>query len=98
MLSAKFFEFIQHKFPSVYCWNKRIKHVFLLDFEVKGHSILFENIKRQDGNQQIHFIGVPVIIMGMKRLDCVHGMDPCISSKRKRMENKIKEVISVVLW
>ena len=67
---------------------------FLLDVEVKGHSILFEDIKRRDANQQIHFIGVP---FGMERLDCVHGVDSCISSKRKRMENKIKEVIFVVL-
>ena len=70
--------------------------VFLLDVELKGHSILFEDIKRRDANQQIHFIGVPFIIMGMKRLDCVHGVDRCISSKRKRMENKIEEVIFVV--
>ena len=26
--------------------------------------------------------------MGMKQLDCVHGVDRCISSKRNRMENK----------
>ena len=71
-------------------------NVFLLDVEPKGHSILFEDIKRRDANQQIHFIGVPFIIMGMRQLDCVHGMDRCISSKRKRMENKIKEVIFVV--
>ena len=71
--------------------------VFLLDVELKGHSILFENIKRRDANQKIHFIGVPFIIMGMKRLDCVHGVDRCISSKRKGMENKVKEVRYVVL-
>ena len=71
--------------------------VFLLDVELKGHSILFEDIKRRDANQQIHFIGVPFIIMGMKRLDCAHGVDRCISSKRKRMENKVKEVRYVVL-
>ena len=71
--------------------------VFLLDVELKGHSMLFEDIKRRDANQQIHFIGVPFIIMGMKRLDCVHGVDRCISSKRKRMKNKVKEVRYVVL-
>ena len=71
--------------------------VFLLDVELKGHSILFEYIKRRDANQQIHFIGVRFIIMGMKRLDCVHGVDCCISSKRKRLENKIKEMIFAVL-
>ena len=71
--------------------------VFLLDVELKGHSILFEDIKRRDAKQQIHFIGVPFIIMGMKRLDCVYGVDRCISSKRKRMGNKVKEVRYVVL-
>ena len=71
--------------------------VFLLDVELKGHSMLFEDIKRRDANQQIHFIGVPFIIMSMKRLDCVHGVDRCISSKRKRMKNKVKEVRYVVL-
>ena len=70
--------------------------VFLLDVELKRHSILFEDIKRRDVNKQIHFIGVTFIIMGMKRLDCVHGVDRCISSKRKRMENKVKEVRYVV--
>ena len=71
--------------------------VFLSDVELKGHAILFEDIKRRDANQQIHFVGVPFIIMGMKQLDCVHGVNGCISSKRKRMENKIKEVIFAVL-
>ena len=71
--------------------------IFLLDVELEGHSILFEDVKPRDANQQIHFIGVPFIVMGVKRLDCVHGVDRCISSKRKRMENKIKEVIFVVL-
>ena len=30
--------------------------------------------------------------MGMKRLDYAHGVDRCISSKKKRTENKIKQV------
>ena len=41
-------------------------NVLLLDVELKGHSILLEDIKRRDANQHIHFIGVPFIIMGMK--------------------------------
>ena len=69
--------------------------VFLLDVELNGHSILFEDIKGTDTNQQIHFISVPFIIMSMKRLDYVHGVDRCISSMK--MENKIKEVIKYVL-
>ena len=70
-----------------------IIEICLLDVELKGHHILFEDVKRRDGNQQIHFIGVPFIIMDMKQLDSVDGADRCISSKWKRMENKIKDVI-----
>ena len=44
--------------------------VFLLDVEVKGHSILFEDMKRRVTNQQIHFIGASFIIMGMKLRPC----------------------------
>ena len=64
--------------------------VFLLEVELNGHSILFEDIKRRDANQQNHFVGVPLIVMDMKQLDCVRGVNRCISSKRKGMESKIK--------
>ena len=33
----------------------------------------------------------------MKRLDCVHDVDRCISSKGKRMENKIKSAFFAIL-
>ena len=72
-------------------------NVFLSGVELKGHSILFEDIKRRDVNQQIHFINVPFIMIGMKRLDCVYGVDRCISSIGKRMEHKIKEVMIFVV-
>ena len=65
---------------------------FNLDVDIKGHEILFEDIKRGHSARQIHFTGVPFIIMGMKRLDCAHGLDHCVSSKKKRTENKIKQV------
>ena len=65
---------------------------FNLDVDVKGHAILFEDIKRGHSARQIYFTGVPFIIMGMKRLDCAHGVDHCVSSKKKRSENKIKHV------
>ena len=64
---------------------------FNLDVDIKGHAILLEYIKRGHSAWQIHFTGVP-IIMGMKRLDCAHGVDRCISSKKKRTGNKIKQV------
>ena len=65
---------------------------FNLDVDIKGHAILFEDIKRGHSARQIHFTGIPFIIMGMKRLDCVHGVDRCVSSKKKRTENKMKQV------
>ena len=40
--------------------------VFILDVEIKGHSILFEDVKRRGANQQIQFIGVEFIKMCMK--------------------------------
>ena len=63
-------------------------HAFLLHIELKGHSTLFEDINRRDTNLQIHFIVVPFIIIEMKRLNCVHGVDRSISSKKKTMGNK----------
>ena len=42
--------------------------VFFFICWAKGYSILFEGIKRRDADQQIHFIVVPFIITGMKRL------------------------------
>ena len=65
---------------------------FNLDVDIKGHAILFEDIKRGHSARQIHFTGVPFIIMGMKRLDCAHGVDRCVSSKKNRTENKITQV------
>ena len=63
-----------------------------LHIDIKGHAILFEEIKRGHSAQQIHFIGVPFIGMGMKRLDCGHDIDRCASSKKKRTKNEIKQV------
>ena len=64
----------------------------VLDIDIKDHGILFDDRKRGHSVRQIHFTGVPFIIMGMEQLDCAYGVDRCISSKKKRMENKIKQV------
>ena len=70
-----------------------------LYIDVKGHAILFEEIKRGHSARQIHFTSVPFIVMAMKRLDCGHDVDRCVSSKKKRTENKIKlvKVFSICL-
>ena len=49
-------------------------------------------MKRKGSTQQIPFTGVPFVILGMKRLDYSHGVDRCTSTKKKRLERKIKKV------
>lgn len=66
----------------------------ILDVSIESRKILFEDISKEGVEKQIVFTGVPFIIMGMKRLDCTHGVDRCISTKLKRKEKKMKEVIS----
>ena len=58
------------------------------DVELKRHSILFESIKRRTFIQQIYFIGIPFVIIGMKRLDCVYGVDCSIFSHKKENEKE----------
>ena len=62
---------------------------FNLDVDIKGHAILLEDIKRGHSARQIHFTDVPFIIMGTKRLDCAHGVDLCVSSKKKNRKTKL---------
>ena len=57
-----------------------------------GHAILFEDVKRKDATQHFLFTWVPFVILDMKRLDCTHGVDRCTSTKKKRIEKKIKQV------
>ena len=56
---------------------------FVLDVDIRGHAILFEDVKRGLSVRQTYFIGVPLVIMGMKRLDCARGVDRCVWSKKK---------------
>ena len=50
--------------------------------------MLFEDVKLKGSAQQIPFIGVSFVILGMKQLDCTHGVDRCTSIKKKRLEKK----------
>ena len=50
------------------------------------HAI--EDVKLKGSTQQIPFIGVSFVILGMKQLDCTHGVDRCTSIKKKRLEKK----------
>ena len=39
-------------------------------------------------SQQIPFTGVSSVILGMKPLDCTHGVDRCTSIREERLEKK----------
>ena len=65
---------------------------FLSDVIIDGHKILFEDIKREGTQQQIVFTGIPFVILGKKILDCSHGVDREISTKKKRRDAKVKQV------
>ena len=64
-----------------------------LEFNLKEHKILFEDIKSAHSLQQIRWSGNPFIIIGKKSLDCTHGVDHSLSKKQKIKENKIKEKV-----
>ena len=59
-----------------------------LDIYIDGHAMLFEDVKLKGSTQQIPFIGVSFVILGMKQLDCTHGVNRCTSIKKKRLEKK----------
>ena len=37
--------------------------------------MLFEDVKRKGSTQEILFTWFPFVFLGMKRLDCTHGVD-----------------------
>ena len=61
-----------------------------LDVNIDKHKILFEDVKRPDSSIQIPYTGIPFVILGKKNLDCTHGVDRCLSTKKKRLEAKFK--------
>ena len=65
---------------------------YITDFDIEGHKLLFEDLKREDSVNQIFFVGHPFIILGKKFMDCTHGVDHCVSTKKKLLEKKIKVV------
>ena len=56
---------------------------------------LFEDGQRKNSATQISFTGTPFIILGKKKLDSTHGVDRCISSKRKRLKAKLNKVCNI---
>ena len=49
-------------------------------------------MKRKGSTQQIPFTGFPFVILGTKRLDCTHEVDQYTSTRKKILEEKIKQV------
>ena len=59
--------------------------------DLKGHKILFEDIWRNGGEQQIKYDGTPLIVIGEKIYCCQFSQDKNVSTKRKQ-QNKRNEV------
>ncbi|XP_065667850.1 uncharacterized protein LOC136088115 [Hydra vulgaris] len=59
-------------------------------FKLTNHKLLFDDIKRSVRTPQIQFTGMLFIILGKKRLGCSSGVDRCISTKRKKVYEKLK--------
>jgi len=76
--------------------SKLIIFIFFKDVNIDGHKILFEDIQREGTHPQIKFTGIPFLILGKKDLDCSHGIDRDISTKKKRKEKKIQEVLYII--
>ena len=57
--------------------------------------MLFGDVQRKNSVTQIPFTETPFIILGKKKSGCAHGVDRCISSKRKRIQAKLNKVCNI---
>ena len=57
---------------------------------------MFQDIKRRNSTYQIPFTGIPFVIIGKKKTDCIHRVDRCISTKKRTLEEKIEKVRVIV--
>ena len=69
-----------------------------LEFDLKKHKVLFEDIKGAHSLQQIRWSGNLFIIIGKKSLDCTNGADNSLSKKQKITGNKIKGKVFPVFY
>ena len=67
-----------------------------IEFNLKGHKLLFEDRKCVGKERQITFSGIPFAILGTKCYDCIHGVDRAISRKRKQKEDQIKQKVCII--
>ena len=68
---------------------------FVVEVSIGKRKILFDDVQRKDSTTQIPFTGTPFIIIGKKKLDCTHGVDRCILSKRKCLQAKLSKVCKI---
>ena len=68
---------------------------FVVEVSIGKRKILFEDVQRKNSATQFPFTGTPIIILGKKNLDCTHGVDRYISSKRKRLQAKLNKVFNI---
>ena len=68
--------------------------MFYVEVDIlKGHKIIFEDVKSDQQGQQLKFTGVPFVVLGSKNLDCMHGTDHAISRKKKAKAKKMEEKV-----
>ena len=68
---------------------------FVVEVSIGKREMLFGDVQRKNSATQIPFTETPFIILGKKKLDCTHGVDGCISSKRKRLQAKLNKVCNI---
>ena len=68
------------------CLDNLIYITTVLDFDIKGHTILFED--KKSAIHQVKFDGIPFIVNSMQESDCVHGKDWNLSKKEKERKQK----------
>jgi len=71
--------------------------VFFIEFDIKGHKVLFEDRCINGKKRQIQFDGIPFVVLGTKSYDCVHGVDRAISRKRKQKKEHIQQKVRIIL-
>ena len=61
---------------------------------LNGHRLLWEDYDSKENNhdehQQLQYGGVPFMVLGTRVLDCHHGVDRHLKSKKRRIEDTKK--------
>ena len=79
---------VVHMFANLYTYSTYV--CIFIDVKISNKNTLFQYVI-----SQIPFTGYPFAILGIKRLDCTHGVDRNSSKKKKYLENKMEKVTFV---